>query len=162
MSDEDNKGGTDDKERLKPLPFKRPPVKATAEKDALLPALNDPYKAAGNPENGEASRLVLVMGKDGFKLGGKAYYFMPYVHIDMGEFGFTANGQCFRFVFAGRQPKLVTVEGRDLLRICDYVSLRRVPWLRMADRDFRAADAVPDDEPIITRIEVTDWLRLEG
>ena len=134
----------------------------TAEKSALLPGLNTAYKASGTPENSEVSRLVLVMGHDGFVPGGTAYHFLQYVHIDMGEFGFTANGQVFRFVFSGRQPKLVTVHGRNLQRICDYISLRRMQWIRQADRDFRAGDGADDHEPIITHLELTDWLRLEG
>ena len=47
--------------------------------------------------------------------------------------------------------------GRNLQRICDYISLRRLPWIREADRDFKAADGVGSDEPIITKIELTDW-----
>jgi hypothetical protein len=133
-----------------------------ADKAAALPGLTTRYKAAGTPENGEVSRLVLVMGQEGFKPGGTAYYHMQYVHIDIGEFGFTPNGHVFRFVFSGRQPKLVTVHGGGLLRICDYIALRRMPWIRQADRDFRLVGGGADDELIITRIEVTDWVRLEG
>ena len=81
---------------------------------------------------------MLVMGKDGFRLGGTAYHLIQYVHISIGEFGFTANGQVFRFLFADLQPKLVTVEGRNLLRMCDQIALKRMPWIRQADRDFRA------------------------
>jgi hypothetical protein len=57
--------------------------------------------------------------------------------------------------------ELPPVHGRNLLRICDYIGLRRMQWIRQADRDFRAADDVESSEPIITRIEVTDWMRLE-
>jgi hypothetical protein len=130
-----------------------------AETEAMLPAPGDPYKAAGTPDNGEVSRLVLVMGKDGFQPGGTAYYFLQYVHLSMGEFGFWDDGQYFTFIWSDVQPKLVTVRGRNLLRISDYISLRRLPWIRQADRDFRGA--VPRDEPIITRIEITDWVRLQ-
>jgi hypothetical protein len=130
-----------------------------AEKAALLPALTDPYAAGGFVE-GEVSRLVLVMGRDGFRIGGTAYIFLQYVHISMGEFGFTANGQWFSFIFADLQPKLITVHGRNLQRICDYISLRRMPWIRQSDRDYRATDGTTDKEPIITRIEVEDWKRM--
>jgi len=164
-------GGDDKKaERLKPLPFVRPAGKARPEKEALLPSLGDPYQAAGFADS-EASRLVLIMGKDGFKPGGTAYYFLQYVHIGLGEFGFEAGGQFFRFVFADIQPKLVTVHGRNLLRMCDAVALRRVLWARQAeaDRDFRAEPApakaggggVGSSEPFISRIEVADWVREE-
>lgn len=145
-------------ERLRPEPYVRGEA-ARAERDAKLPGLGDPYQAAGHPENGEVSRLVLVMGRDGFKAGGKAYHFLQYVHISLGEFGFWDDGQHFTFVFSDLQPKLVTVRGRNLLRICDYISLRRMPWIRVADRDFRMSTGVEGEEPIITGIEVTDWVR---
>lgn len=106
-----------------------------AEKTALLPALNDPYKAGGFVDN-KVSRLVLVMGKDGFHFGETAYIAFQYVHLGMGEFGFTADGQVFNFVISDIQPKLVTVRGRNVLRIFDYISLRRMPWIRQADRDY--------------------------
>ena len=77
------------------MPYSKAALSARAETEAMLPALSDPYKAAGTPENGEVSRLVLVMGKDGFKPGGTAYYFLQYVHIGMGEFGFSDDGQWF-------------------------------------------------------------------
>ena len=124
-----------------------------------MPGENDEYLAFGLAENNEVSRLVLVMGKDGFKAGGRAYYFLQYVHISMGEFGYWDDGQWFNFLWSDLQPKLVTVRGRNLLRGCDYIGLRRMPWIRMADRDFRGFSGVPEDEPIITRIELTDWKR---
>ena len=130
-----------------------------AEKAALLPALNDPYKAGGFVDS-DVSRLVLVMGKDGFRIGGHAYVVFQYVHLGMGQFGFTVGGQFFSFVFSDLQPKLVTVHGRNLQRIFDYISLRRMPWIRQADRDFRSTDDTTDKEPIITRIDVEDWKRM--
>jgi hypothetical protein len=149
-------------EGYKPDAYLRTSSASRPEKDALLPGVNDPYKAAGTPDNNEVSRLVLIMGKDGFKPAATAYYIMQYVHIGLGEFGFDAGGQFFRFVFSDLQPKLVTVRGRSLLRICDYISLRRMPWIRQADRDFRVVDGAADGEPVITRIDVTDWVRLQG
>ena len=146
---------------LKPEPYARSGEASRAEKDAMWPGLNDPYKAAGGPDSGEVSRLVVVMGKDGFKPGATAYYILQYVHLGLGEFGYAANGeQQFSYLFGDRQPKLLTVRGCELLRICDYIGLRRMPWIRLADRDFRPGDGVPSGEPIITRIEVTDWMRL--
>jgi hypothetical protein len=128
------------------------------ENAALLPALNDPYKAGGFAEH-EVSRLVLVMGRDGFHAGANAYIAFQYVHIGMGQLGFTRDGQVFSFVFSDIQPKLFTVHGRNVLRIFDQISLRRMPWIREADRDYRQPGAAPDTEPIITRIEVEDWKR---
>lgn len=131
---------------------------AEAEKAALLPGLNTAYKASGTVES-EVSRLVLVMGKEGFAPGGTAYHVLQYVHLGHGEHGFTAEGQVFRYLFADLQPKLLTVHGRNLLRICDYIGLRRMPWIRQIDRDFREIGGAADTEPVITRIELTNWLR---
>src|SRR4051794_41370945 len=76
--------GDDVAEILKPRTFDR--TARAAEKEAKLPAFDDDYVAAGNPEHGEVSRLVLVMGKEGFAAGATAYRFLQYVHISMGEF----------------------------------------------------------------------------
>ena len=148
-------------ERMKrPEPYLRGPEAGRTEKDGKLPGENDGYQAAGLPDNHEVSRLVLVMGREGFKHGAVAYVFLQYVHIGIGELGFTADGgQFFRFLFSDLQPKQVTVHGRNLQRICDYIGLRRMPWIRQADRDFRAADETENSEPIITRIEIVDWKR---
>ena len=77
--------------KLKPLPF-TDAAAGQAGKGCDAPG-TDPYKAMGTPDNSEISRLVLIMGKDGFKPGATAYYFLQYVHIGLGEFGFDAGGQ---------------------------------------------------------------------
>jgi hypothetical protein len=147
------------KETFDPTTYRKgEPDAKPAEKAALLPALNDPYKAGGFADS-DVSRLVLVMGKDGFRIGENAYIVFQYVHLGMGQLGFTANGQVFSFVFSDLQPKLVTVHGRNLQRIFDYISLRRMPWIRQTDRDFRSTDDTTDKEPIITKIDVEDWKR---
>jgi len=161
MSDDDDKDkdGNDDKkiEPLKPLPFKRPAVKVKPENGAPLPSPGDPYQAAGFVAESDLARLVLVMGREGFKDGETAYVILQYVHIGLGEFGFEDDGQFFRFVFSDIQPKLIEVHGRSLLRICDQIALRRMPWIRQADRDFRLVAGGANDEPIITKINIDDW-----
>jgi hypothetical protein len=127
------------------------------EKNPGLPAPGDAYKAAGTLEASELSRLVLIMGRDGFKPGATAYVFLQYVHLGLGEFGFDADGQFFRFVFSDLAPKRVTVRGRNLLTVADAIALRRMAWIRQADRDFRVQAGAPADEPFITRIAVEDW-----
>jgi hypothetical protein len=44
-----------------------------------------------------------------------------------------------------------------MLRVCDYISLKRMPWIRLADRDFKKSDNVPDDEPIFLGFKIEDW-----
>jgi hypothetical protein len=130
---------------------------ARTEADPLWPSLKDPYKAAGTPDNNPLTRLVIFLGKEGVKPGATAYRILQYVHVDEAEFGFTATGdQRFSFIFAGKRPKQLIVKGRNLQRICDYISLHRMPWIRLCDRDFRSGDGVPDDEPIITQVEIMD------
>ena len=88
MHDDTSDTDVREKDRLKPLPFTRP-VKPKPEQGALLPSHDDPYKAAGIPDNSEMPSLVLIMGKDGFKDGATAYYSVQYVHLGLGEFGFS-------------------------------------------------------------------------
>jgi hypothetical protein len=131
--------------------------RGVAERSAALPATGDPYKAAGSVDSGELCRLVLILGKDGFKAGGKAYVFLQYVHLGSGEFGFGAGEQVFRFVISDLAPKLVTVRGRNLLQLADAIAQRRLAWIRQADRDFMPPDGALGDEPFITHIGVEDW-----
>jgi hypothetical protein len=131
---------------------------AASDDDALLPGSADAYKAAAFPSKRPLERLCLVMGKEGFRAGSKAYRFFQYVHLDSDlDFGFTEEGQQFTLRFAGQEPKEIVVRGRNLLRICDYIQLHRLAWIRICDRDFSSEDSAPNHEPIITSIEVRDW-----
>lgn len=129
------------------------------ETDPLWPHMTDRYEAAGSPDKNEIPRLVVVMGKDGFKPDGIAYHVLQYAHIGAGTVGFDVGGQWFEFPFHDPlQPKLLRAHGRSILRYADYISLRRLSWIRLADRDFRPGDGSDVDKPIFTRIEVTDML----
>jgi hypothetical protein len=141
--------------------FRKPPSYArrfAPERTALLPGPNDLYQAAGYADS-EMNRLVLVMGKDGFRAGGTAYVFLPYMYIGTVELGFTAEGQVFRFIVSDIQSRLVTVYGHNLTQVCDHISTRTMQWIRQADQDFTARAS--GNDPVITRIEVRDW-RAEG
>ena len=78
---DDETRADDEVHPLRPVPYVCTPGTASPEPEAwrngrlggaALPGLNDSYKAAGTPDNNEVSRLVPVMGKDGFKPGGTA------------------------------------------------------------------------------------------
>jgi hypothetical protein len=126
-----------------------------AQEPALWPSFTDPYEAAGKADSDGVARLVVVLGKA--KPGEFAYRIFQYVHIDEGGGGVTASGeQWFCFLFSGRQPKVLTVYGRNIQRTCDYISLHRMPWIRVADRDFRPGDGQDADTAIITRITIED------
>ena len=126
--------------------------------DAALPAYGDPYKAAGMPDPNPLTRLCCIMGREGFQPGGKAYRFFQYVHLDSDtDLGFTKDGQVITLRFAGASKMVeIKVFGRNLLRICDDIHLHRMPWIRVADRDFKAADGVPDNKPVITEIRIEE------
>jgi hypothetical protein len=162
MDDEKNGKAGDKVETLVPKPFLRTvePGKTTAaraEEPPLWPSFTDPYKAAGTADNDGLTALVAVLGKDAAKPGSFAYRIFQYVHIDEGGGGITPGGeQWFVFLFSGRRPKVLTVYGRNVQRICDYIARHRMPWIRVADRDFRPGDGADGDTPIITRITIEE------
>lgn len=124
------------------------------QRAAMLPGVNDLYQAAAYSD-GETNRLVLVMGRHGFRIGGKPYIFLQYMHISTVELEFTEEGQAFRFVVFDARPKLVTVHGQNLVQICDDIAQQKLHWIREGGLDFTAP--VSSDDPIITCIETCDW-----
>ena len=137
--------------------FRRPDSYArrfAPERAAMLPGMNDLYQAAGFAD-GETNRLVLVMGRHGFRIGGTPYVFLQYMHISTVELEFSEEGQAFRFVVFDARPRLVTVHGQNLIQICDDISLQKLHWIREAGQDFTAPAS--SDDPIITCIEICNW-----
>ena len=131
---------------------------ARKEWEPAWPGIADPYRAAATPENDAIARLVVVMGRDRFKPGDQpAYYTLPYHDMGTGEYGVGKDFQWFRIPFyeSGR-CRLLKAQGRSILRICDYISLSRMPWIRLADRDFRPGDGADADTPIFTHISVDE------
>lgn len=118
---------------------------------AALPGPDDPYQAAGSGDGKETPLLVLVTRRP-------PYHAFEYPHIGNLVWDTTPDGEIFRFVYSGFEPKRVAVHGDGLMRIWHQIGLRQIPWIRQADRDFRPAGA-RSKEPVITRLEVTDWVR---
>jgi hypothetical protein len=150
-------GKRDDDTALQASLYGRPAA-ARTEAEPAWPGLNDPYRAAASPDNDVITRLVVVMGRDRFKPGNApAYYTLQYHDMGTGEYGFSADGHWFRIPFheAGR-TRLLEAHGRGIFRIGDYISLCRMPWIRLADRDFRLSDGADADTPIFTRITIED------
>jgi hypothetical protein len=128
--------------------------------ESLLPDVGSDYKAAAVQNNGGLARLACVMGRKGFQPGGKAYRVFQYMHLDSdADFSFTKDGQEMTFRFVGLTPVEITVRGRNLLRIFDYIQLHRIAWIREADRDFVAGDETARNTPIITSIGIEDVTR---
>lgn len=128
--------------------------------ESTLPSSETEYRAASRPSNKPLTRLVVCLGKDGFKPGGIAYHFFQYVHLDSNaDFSFEKNGHVLRFSFAAMTPTRVIIRGRNLLKIMDYIQLHRMAWVRVADRDYAPVDASDEDgrpRPLIISISISD------
>ena len=131
-----------------------------AQDEAMLPGCDAQYQAAARQSNKALTRFVVCMGRDGFRPGGKAYHFFQYVHLDSNaDFGYDKGGQVLRFRFIAMTPVVVTINGRNLLQIMDYIQLHRMPWIKVADRDYAPADAKDEEgrpRPIITSITIAE------
>lgn len=98
------------------------------EAEALTIAQMDGKYSSMRPANKPLTRLH-VIHKDG-KVESLQYH-----HLDAkSEF----NGHSFVFLFSGAKLWELTVEGRNLWRMYDYISLCRWPYIRVANRDFDA------------------------
>jgi hypothetical protein len=60
----------------------------------------------------------------------------------------------FRIAFFGMRPVIVTVEGRNLLRLYDHIHQHRTAWVMevASGRDF-----IADGIAVVTRISVTEY-----
>jgi hypothetical protein len=116
--------------------------------DQLAPDLVDldgAYQAHARPSNKSVQSIHLLLGKEGVRS-------FQYVHLDSdSQFRTGNNGQVIVVRFAGLKSVQVTIRGRNLWRLYDYLHQHRMPWIMRADRDF--AD---DKEPIITAIDFED------
>jgi hypothetical protein len=110
-----------------------------------LPEPGAAYRAYAHPANKALLSLHLLLGKDGIRS-------FQYVHLDSGSsFGPAGDGQAFVLRFAGLAPARVTIRGRDLWRLYDYIHQHRVSWIMRADRGLSA-----DGETIITDIDIVE------
>lgn len=101
------------------------------------------YKAFGRPSTGMLPRFFVFFGKKGYGPGNKAVKQFQYLSLESDGgvsdgcgFGFSPTGQEFSIKLAGSRLWKLTVRGRNLWEIYDYLTLHRLPWIRVADRDF--------------------------
>ena len=121
------------------------------------------YKAAGRPSNKALQRFIVFFSKDGYGVGKKSAKQFQYVEMDSdGDesdgcgFGYTESGQEFSIKLVGSKVWKLTVRGRNLWETYDYLTLHRLPWLRVADRDFPDADDPAGKKPIILSIDIEE------
>jgi len=111
--------------------------------DSDLPDTSGPYQAFARPSNKPIYTLHCWLGKDGYRS-------FQYCHLDSNSsFKTGPAGHVITVRFAGTQLIQVTITGRKLWRLYDYVFQHRLAWIARSDRDL--ADA---HEAVITAIEI--------
>jgi len=128
---------------------------------ALLGGLGADYKAAAVPDSGNIVRLWIILGKkESSKPGGKRHWGFLYVHLASGfTIGYDDDGMVFTCRFTGPDPMTIVIRGRNLMAICDYISLHRMGWIRVGDEELSPDEAVDDKGqpvPFITSITISD------
>jgi hypothetical protein len=108
------------------------------DEDSGLPSLREgEYQAFARPSNKPIYDIHFVDPK-----GEVRSY--QYVHLDS-DSRFTAERITLRFL--GMEPAKVTIAGRNLWRLYDYIHQHRMTWVMTAARDFAT-----DGQPIVTDI----------
>ncbi len=113
----------------------------------LLPSDTDTYLAHGRGTHRPAFTLHCVLGKEGFRS-------FQYAHLDSdSRFEVAGNEQVIRLRFCNYKIAAVTIRGRNLGKLYDYLHQHRMPWIRRVDpgRDFAS-----DGEPVISAIEIVE------
>lgn len=111
--------------------------------DSDLPDTSGPYQAFARPANKPLYTLHCWLGKDGYRSFQNA-------HLDSNSsFKTSSAGHVIVLRFAGTELMQVTITGRKLGRLYDYIHQHRTAWVMRADRDL--AD---EQEAIITAIEI--------
>jgi hypothetical protein len=70
-----------------------------------------------------------------------------FVHLDSQS---TFTPECITLKFLGMEPVKVTIRGRNLWRLYDYIHQHRVAWIMQAARDF-----AQDGQTVITSVRFT-------
>ena len=113
------------------------------EPDSDLPDPSVPYQAHGRAANKPVYTLHCGLGREGYRS-------FQYLHLDSDSaFRIEPRGHVIVMRFVGTTVVRVTIRGRNLWRLYDYLHQHRVPWVMRADRDF--SDGT--DRPVVTAIE---------
>ena len=108
----------DNHSKLRSSLFGGKPVDAQPEDelaDSDLPDTSAPYQAHARPANKPVYTLHCCLGKDGYRS-------FQYVHLDSdSSFKTTSAGHVITLRFAGTQVMQVTIKGRNLRQLYDYL-----------------------------------------
>lgn len=111
------------------------------EQENGLPSLRDnEFRVCGRPSHKPLFSVHFISAN------GSVQSFQ-YMHLDSRS-SFSPTRLVLRFV--GSKTTDVVVEGRNLWQLYDYLHQHRMPWVRVAARDF-----AQDGEIIVTGVRVT-------
>jgi hypothetical protein len=111
---------------------------ADADDDSGLPSLHEgEYQAFARASNKPVYAVHFVTPAGDVRS-------FQYAHLDS-DSRYEASRLTLKFM--GMEPVRVTIEGRNLWRLYDYLHQHRMPWVMIATRDLAV-----DGQPIVIRI----------
>lgn len=114
--------------------------------DVTIPDADSEYnKPYGNVRRVAVPTLHCIRGKEGYD---------SFTYQSLGRrhsFKHVASGHEIVLEFVDGERTRVTIRGRNLLKLYDYILQHRMPYVREADRDFANGR-----EPIITAIVIDE------
>jgi hypothetical protein len=118
---------------------------APPETDSELPDAQSPYQAFSRVASKAVYTLHCCLGKGGCRS-------FQYKDLDSDSvFKIEPTGHVIVIRFEGTSTTELTIRGRNLWKLYDYLHQHRMPWIMKADRDFPDGD---DKQPIITGIAI--------
>jgi len=119
--------------------------------ESSLPDPSKGYEPCARPSHNSPYTLHCILGADGYRS-------FQYVHLDSdSSLSADGKGQIIRLRFCGSKITAVTIRGRNLWRLYDYIHQHKMGWIMRMDRDFAA-----DDEPVITAIDIEEVRELQA
>jgi hypothetical protein len=131
--------------RRRPEPARE--TEAELPPDILLPDLSKAYEPCSPPSRHSLYTLHCILGAEGYRS-------FQYVHLDSdASLSADGKGQVIRLRFCGSKATAVTIRGRNLWRLYDYLHQHRMAWVMRTDRD---RDFATGNEPVITAIDIEE------
>lgn len=128
-------------------PDSKPDRGADAPPELLLPDPTLGYEPFAKPSHVSLYTLHCILGSDGYRS-------FQYVGLDSDcSLSADGNGQIIRLRFCGSKITAVTIRGRNLWRLYDYIHQHRMAWVMRIDRD---RDFATGNEPVIMSIDIED------
>jgi hypothetical protein len=128
--------------RRRPEPEK---IRDSDVPDSLLPDVSKGYEHCARPSHHALYSLHFILGTDGYRS-------FQYVHLDsQSSLTTDGKGQVIRLRFCGSKVTAVTIRGRNLSRLYDYIHQHKIAWVMRMDRDFGTGN-----EPVVTAIDIEE------